>query len=354
MRIASIMLVALGAGDATAMLHAQEPEEVSGEVTCAECVITLDTVVTIGGLDGPGLELVSPFSHVAVDRLGRILLWNSREAEIAVFDSTGTYLQTIGGRGEGPGEYQSISHIGVGPRYIHVFEYHMGRTMLDHDFQVVRTDRFRGEVRSAAVVSDDVVVFVADVPTPEAVGHKLHILRPSGELTSYGYDGGVYSRELPPGATITRVAGKDDTVWAVRREVNRLVRWDLAPEPKIGKVFDRRVKEFDEGGDEFAEAALGSAMLDDRGLWLVWHTADPDWTGPPPPPEARLHEIDIVQLRDGWLDLVDPGTGRTLARYHQDGVFVGFAGGSRYVIGYEETAAGVPFLHLLEPRLSRR
>ena len=30
-------------------------------MTCAECVITLDTVATIGGLDGPGLELISPF-----------------------------------------------------------------------------------------------------------------------------------------------------------------------------------------------------------------------------------------------------------------------------------------------------
>ncbi|MDE2654220.1 MAG: 6-bladed beta-propeller [Gemmatimonadota bacterium] len=355
MRIACILLSALGMGHVTAMrLGAQEPEVVSGEVTCGECVITLDTVVTIGGLDGPGLELVSPFSHVAVDRRGRILLWNSREAEVAVFDSTGTYLRTIGGRGEGPGEYQSISHIGVGPHYIHVFEYHKGRTMLDHDFQVLRTDRFLGEVRSAAVVSDDVAVFLTSVPTPGSVDHKFHVLRPSGEMASRGYDGRVHSPEQTPRATHTAVAGRDETVWAVPWETNRIVRWDLTPEPRIRRVYDRRVAEFDEGDDEFAPAALGSAMLDDRGLWLVWHTADPDWTGPPPPPEARLHEIDIVELRDGWLDLVDPATGRTLARYHHDGVFVGFDGSSRYVIGYEETEAGVPFLHILEPRLSRR
>ena len=335
-------------------LRGQESQEVSGEVTCAECVITLDTIVTIGGLDGPGVDLVSPFSHVAVDRRGRILLWNSREAEIAVFNSAGTYLRILGGRGFGPGEYQSISHIGVGPRFIHVFEHHRGRTMLDHDFQVVRTDRFPGQVSSAAVLSDDVAVFVALVPTPESVGHKLHVLQPSGEMASYGHDGAVHSPEPSHWATTTSVAGWDETVWAVPLSVNRLVRWDLEPEPRIGRVFDRRVAEFDEGGDEFAPAAMGSGMLDDHGLWLVWHTADPGWTGPPPPAEARLHEIDFVQLRDGWLDLVDPGTGRTLARYHQDGLFVGFAGGSRYVIGYEETEAGVPFLHLLEPRLSRR
>ena len=36
------------------------------------------------------------------------------------------------------------------------------------------------------------------------------------------------------------------------------------------------------------------------------------------------------------------------------GVYIGFDGGFRYLVGYEETEAGIPFLHLLEPRLSRR
>ena len=296
------------------------------------------------------------FSDVAVDRRGRILVYAAGEAEISVFDSTGRYVRTVGRRGEGPGEYRSISYIGVGPRYIHVSDRHEGRTMLGHDFEVVRTDRFPGQILSAAVVSDDVVVFVADVPTPASVGHTFHILRPSGELASYGYDGRVYSSELKPLAiSRTAVAGKGGTVWAVLREVNRLVRWDLAPELKVGRVFERRVAEFDEGGDEFTPATLCSAMLDDRGLWLVWHSADPDWAGPPPSLDSlRPSPIVIDQLRDGWLDLVDPATGRTLARYHQDNALGSFAAGSTYLVDYEETEAGVPFLHILEPRLSRR
>ena len=356
MRVAYILLSSLLADhNIPTPPRAQEPEHVSGEVTCAQCVITLDTVVTIGGLDGPGLDVVSMFSGVAVDPRGRILVWEAGEAEISVFDSTGRYLRTVGGSGEGPGEYRSISYVGVGPPYIHVFEYHEGRTMLDHDFQVVRSDRFPGEVLSAAVVSSDLAVFVAAVPTPASIGHQLHLLRPSGEMTSHGYHGGVYSSESTPWATRVAVAGKDDTVWAVPREVNRLVRWDLSPEPRMGRIFERRVAAFDEGGDAFMPATLGSAMLDDRGLWLTWHTADPDWTGPPPSPESlRPSTLDVDKLRDGWLDLVDPDNGRTIARYRQDEAFDGFAAGSRYVVGYEETEAGVPFLHILEPRLSRR
>ena len=187
------------------------------------------------------------------------------------------------------------------------------------------------------------------------MGHVFHKLLPSGEMISFGYDGEVYSPELMSLATTrTAVTGKNDTVWAASPEVNQIVRWDLVPEPKIGRVFDRRVPEFDEGGDAFAPASVGSAMLDDRGLWLVWHTADPDWSGQLPSYEDLTpSSIDIDQLRDSWLDLVDPATGLTIARYRQDQALGSFTGGSGYVVGYEETDAGVPYLHILEPRLSR-
>ncbi len=155
-----ILLLIFGAVHATAVcLLAQEPEVVSGEVTCGDCVITLDTVVTIGGLDGPGLHVVTLMSHVALNRLGRILVSGTRQSEISVFDSTGKFLRTLGREGEGPGEYRSIRHIGVGSRYIHVFDFRAGRTMLNHDFVVVRTDRFPGTITSAVVKSNDEVVF---------------------------------------------------------------------------------------------------------------------------------------------------------------------------------------------------
>ncbi|MDE2983166.1 MAG: hypothetical protein OXU69_00550 [Gemmatimonadota bacterium] len=59
-------------------------------------------------------------------------------------------------------------------------------------------------------------------------------------------------------------------------------------------------------------------------------------------------------MRDGWLDLVDPATGQTLARYHQDNALGHFVAGSSYLVDHEETEAGVPYLHIIEPQLSRR
>jgi len=346
MRHLRTLLLALGAGHATATcLSAQEPEVVSGTVTCGDCVITLDTVVTIGGLDGPGLHVVTLMSHVALNRRGRILVSGTRQSEISVFDSTGKFLRTLGREGEGPGEYQSIRHIGVGPRYIHIFDGSAGRTMLDHDFAVVRTDRFPGSVTSAVVRSDDGVVFAGDLPTPESIGHQLHVLGPSGELVSYGYDGGVHPPPLRmrlSGLTSV-VAGNDDTVWLLPDRTNRLVRWDLGPEPRVGRVFERRVAEFD------ADATRNNAaMLDDRGLWIIWHTRDPRWTRTQRPGDPMPSEPPRGRA-DGWLDPVDPATGLTLARHHQDGVFLGFAAGSSYVVAYHETDAGSRFFTSWSP-----
>lgn len=363
MRRVATLTLAFGAVDATAAVHlsAQRPERVSGEVSCAECFITLDTVLTIGGLDGPGLHVVSPLSHVAVDRRGRVLVAAVDQAEISVLDSNGKFLRTVGRRGEGPGEFESISHIAMGPRYIHVFAPGSGRTILDHDFRVVRTDRFPGQIGSAFVMSDDHVVFAGDMPTSASAGHKLHMVSRAGEVVSYGHDGGRYPSQLTAWMSPrSMAAGANDALWEIGVDENRLVLWELVPEPRVARVIERDVVEFDRAAPpHVVENFPGSrksgrntgAMLDDQGLWIIWHTPDPEWT-------ESVSTGDILslvaKLSDAWLDLVDPDTGRTIGRHHQDGILLGFASGSRYVVAYHETDAGVPFIHLLEPRVSGR
>ena len=47
-------------------------------------------------------------------RDGRIVVGNGGTSELLIFGPDGSFLQTIGGRGEGPGEFVSIGGIGVG------------------------------------------------------------------------------------------------------------------------------------------------------------------------------------------------------------------------------------------------
>lgn len=352
-QVASLLAI-LAAHSITAGTSAsgQEPVRVSGAVTCQECRITLDTVVTLGGLDGPGVEAIGQMSSVAVDRRGWILVWNAGGAEITVFDMTGGFIRTVGGRGEGPGEYSSISRIDTGPRYIHVFEYHQGRTVLDHDFNVIRTDMFPGQVLNTFVTESDEVAFAASVPTSTSTGYRFHLLGESGNTVSFG-EGAESTRGATAPQDMFVAAGDSDALWFVAVQRNRVMRWDLAPEPTLAKVFDRTVEEFDRHDDpsSWPGAANGGAMLDEDGLWIVWTTPDPD--APPMGLGQRVPQGPWRELYDGWIDLVDPSAGTTLARYHDDEFLTGFAAGSRYVVTYHETDAGVPYIHLLEPKLSR-
>ena len=338
------------APSATIAAEAQDTVSVSGEVSCGECVIALDTVVVIGGFDGPGLHVLTHLSRVAVDSRGRIVVMASQFPEISVFDSTGAFIRTVGRAGEGPGEYQFITHLAAGFGSISVFD-HMGRTLLNHDFSVARVDRFPGTTTGGFVADADRVVFTADVPTQALVGHTLHVLSSAGDMASFGGHDRVYTNwtsEQP-----SAVTGNADTAWVLHKYPNRLARWLLRPRPMVSKVFDRMVLEFDKHDQELWPRSYNRGiMLDANGLWILWSAPDPKWTPqkldrdyqPRAPPKA---------LTDSWLDLVDPATGSTLARYQTDEAIIGFASGSRYVVLYRESEAGVPSITLLSLTVSR-
>ena len=186
--------------------------------------------------------------------------------------------------------------------------------MLDYDFEVVRTDRFPGQIWSAIVTSGDDVVLTGDIRTRESVGHYLHILRSSGEILSYGEDGGVY-----PSQSTNRpfwgadVAGKDDdTVWVIPPGANRILRWDLRPgPPQVGRVLERRVAAFDEDAmpGMYPGSYVNGGVLDDRGLWIMWHTPDPEWTERVPefetetePPQQARQGVSALRQSNWYAD----------------------------------------------------
>ncbi len=338
----------------------QQVVEVSGEVVCAECKITMDTVVSIGGLDGPGLHLVSRDTRIAMDQRGRLLLTAIRPV-IGVFDSTGTFIRETGGSGQGPGEYFAISHVNVGPRFIHVFDPTRGRTVLDADHGFVRLDPFPGSVIWSAVTASGTVVFGGDLQTPESVGHRLHLLHANGDFGSYGWDGSVYRGHT---RRLYNVAANDSVAWLIHEQSGEMEEWVLLPEPRLARIVHRAVEEFErekppprQAGYKFPGAFNGGARLDEHGLWLLWVTPDTGWKVRTNDPEVAgkwNREMTSQAIQDGVLDLINPETGQTLARYRSDLRFRHFVYGSDMVVAYEETQAGVPWLHLLRPRVEGR
>ena len=333
-------------------LSTQEPIAVGGEVSCAECVIALDTIATVGGWEDAGLHVITPFSQVAVDRRGRILVTHLSYPEISVFSPAGDFLGTVGRGGTGNGEYEAIAHVNVGGRFIHVFEFQRGRTVLDHDFEVVRVDRSIPQVLSSVVAETDEVAFALHVPGATGVAHQRLVLDMLGRTVSFG---GAAPVRRGPQMQRYVVAGDEETFWAVRQGANRIVRWDLAPSPAVARVFDRNVEAFERDNpatQSWPRSLNVGAMLDEDGLWIAWQTPDTEWDERISPGEP-IPEVPWQTVLDGWLDLIDPATGRTLARYQGDDALLGFAHGSGYLVSYHEPRAGGAYIHLLEPKLAR-
>ena len=100
-----------------------------------EKTVVLEEDLSIGGEDAEGdVILFSPQFYLA-DGTGRIWIGERQDQSFKVFDSDGNFLKTVGAKGDGPGEFQSLAYCGFTPD---------GRLVVS-DFQARRTSLFDGE-----------------------------------------------------------------------------------------------------------------------------------------------------------------------------------------------------------------
>ncbi len=78
--------------------------------------ISIEKKLQIGQLDGPEEFLFSYISDVAVNSKGDIYVADRSWSEIRKFNQEGEHLMTIGRKGQGPGEFQSVTIVSVDPQ----------------------------------------------------------------------------------------------------------------------------------------------------------------------------------------------------------------------------------------------
>ena len=71
--------------------------------------IAPEPALSIGAIDGPDEVLFGSIASVAVDGAGNLIVADVQMDEIRIFDASGVHLQTIGGPGEGPGEFRALA-----------------------------------------------------------------------------------------------------------------------------------------------------------------------------------------------------------------------------------------------------
>jgi len=94
--------------------------------------LSFEEELAIGGEDDEGNIILFEAGFLIVDENENIYITDRRDFNIKVFDKKGTYLRTIGAKGEGPGEFQYIGYIAFLP----------DERLLVMDFQARRTSLF--------------------------------------------------------------------------------------------------------------------------------------------------------------------------------------------------------------------
>ena len=71
--------------------------------------------ITFGGEDLSGDDALYNPVRFAVDESGSVFIADAQEWRIKVFDQSGSYLKSIGNRGQGPGEFMHVTALGFTP-----------------------------------------------------------------------------------------------------------------------------------------------------------------------------------------------------------------------------------------------
>jgi hypothetical protein len=196
-------------------------------------VLTVTERLRIGSLEDPDVGF-SRIRAVDVDRAGRIYVHEYLDRNIRVYDREGNHLRTIGGRGEGPGEFGGIFGFGVTGDTVWTIDLRLNRiTLFDTAGVVLSTGR-----------REVVAVSLQDQEWDGTVAP--HSLRDDGLFA--GRMSGQTRRINPEPNGI----GPSDTVQVPRvlfhpsGEVADTIGWELYP-PPVSRAF----KEVEVGGTRY-------------------------------------------------------------------------------------------------------
>lgn len=185
-------------------------------------------VVAVGRADGPSAYLIGSVMGASKLLDGRIVIADGQTREFRIYDSTGLHLKSIGGRGDGPGEFRDIQAISaVDSTRVSVFDPTLSRvTAIDLD-----AGSRTWQVSTPEFCSSSDEVSARRETTCEVVG-----ILPDGTLL---VKGAARSQKMLKNGAITEVPGvRQDLILVRELRPNRIdsvlgptsVRWVGKPE----------------------------------------------------------------------------------------------------------------------------
>lgn len=352
--LALASLIAVGPSTA----RGQQPG--APDLTCSDCPIQLEYIVTLGGSERG--EWVATSFSAQVARAGRYLFVASWEmsGEIGVFDHEGRFVRHMGREGLGPGEYRFIRSLWTGSGdSLYVFDAGNPRlTVLSPDLEVVRTVRLPGRLmdRGGLVLESGAVVINARTRGEGGLLPSVQVIDPADGrvLRPLGVEPGRTDeiRWLAP-------AG-ESAVWVARTDEYLIERWDVRT-GALTNTIRRNPSWWSESEEPspYPSTGLMGLRQDETGLlWVLGRYPDTEWemavedTDESPEPGPGYRIVDGAGYWDAVLELVDPMTGALVESRTLPNNVVGFLD-ARHVFGFRETELGDGLIDVWRVHLRR-
>ncbi|MYH53702.1 MAG: hypothetical protein F4139_12305 [Gemmatimonadetes bacterium] len=289
---------------------------------------TLVPELSVGELDGPEEYLFGWIFSFAVDDDLNLYVFDGQAQEVRVFDSLGTYVETLGRPGEGPGEFSRAEVIALlpdgrlvvrdpGNQRLEVFVPGTGKTEqwgyevggLHTGLPLYTDVHGRTFVRTSALGRDDIdmhiIVFGPDGTQIDTLLEPSVTYQPPTLLAERF---GVSSSGQPThGATIAFVPFSPALVWTVHPNGHFLT--GLSSEYRIDLARDDGVLRIERAAEPVPVHDEERAYERER-VVRGMREMDPDWTWDGPPiPEHKPFFYELLAGRDGriWVRLATEG-----------------------------------------------
>jgi len=293
-------------------------------IGCESCTVTFDTVAVLGEQDGPGM-IPSESIRLAQDAAGRYIVLSGENASIQVFSPEGAFVRSIGGEGEGPGEFrwpQSVASSEDGS--IYVLDPMLARiTVFGPDFQLDRTIRVSDVTLGFDVIAarGDSLILSGYSRDRELFGYAGHVIAPDGRLIrSFGAPDYPIPSSDPYRLMAALAPSASGAIWVGRKDRYVVGLWSDTGQRVMS--YQRDVEWF-ERPDPVPDAPppprpiLVTLQEDPEGLlWLQFLVAGEEWTTAALPSAFDSHGWRMED-RDNWMDtvveVIDPQEGFVVA-----------------------------------------
>ena len=274
-------LAALDGG--TALAQTLDVTRIPAEPLCRSCRIEAQHVLRLGAVAGGSTIAGNPASVVR-DRRGHYIVGESPNKGLPlVFDSTGRFLQRLGKRGPGPGEFLSAGLIFLARAdSLYIYDWGTGRrSILSPSWKFVRAVPQAIIGRSGLVLPDGTLLLNALGMSTATAGVPLQVIDQKGQARrSFGGNYSIRGPESTGHLERHLALSRDGTIWVAFADRYRIERWTtsgrLVSTLERSNDFFRPGAPYEMAPDKVPPPLISSVHEDAAGrLWITIKIAAP-------------------------------------------------------------------------------